>query len=73
MEIQLPTINGIEAAKMIKKMKKIPIIAVTAYAMEEDKRRILESGIDDYITKPINKGELYVMIEKYLDREQKRM
>ena len=69
MDIQLPTINGIEAAKMIKKMKKIPIIAVTAYAMEEDKRRILESGIDDYITKPINKGELYVMIEKYLDRE----
>ena len=69
MDIQLPELNGIEASKLIKKIKNIPIIAVTAYAMEEDKKRILESGIDDYIAKPINKGELYVMIAKYLDKE----
>jgi PAS domain S-box-containing protein len=70
MDIQLPEMNGIEAAKIIKKMKNIPIIAVTAYAMEGDKIKFIESGIDDYIAKPIKKAELYVMVEKYLEQDK---
>ena len=51
-------------------MKNIPIIAVTAYTMNEDRVRIIESGIDDYIAKPIKKAELYIMVEKYLEKDE---
>jgi two-component system sensor histidine kinase/response regulator len=44
----------------------IPIIAMTAYAMEEDHGRCLEAGMDDYVSKPIRFEELYQMIERLL-------
>ncbi len=69
MDISLPDIDGIEAARSIKKEsvnKDIPIIAVTAYAMIGDKERILEAGLDDYISKPIIVNEFLRKIEKYI-------
>ncbi|MBN1598256.1 MAG: response regulator [Bacteroidales bacterium] len=59
MDIRLPVMDGVEAANIIKKKKPdIRIIAQTAYAMIKDKEKILKSGFDDYISKPIDKYEL---------------
>ena len=59
MDIKMPIMNGIDATKSIKKINsKIPIIAVTAYAMEEDREICLNAGCDEFITKPINKQHL---------------
>ncbi len=69
MDIQLPNMDGLALAKQIKgddKTKDIPIIAVTAYAMKGDRERILESGCDAYVSKPINTQELPKLIEDIL-------
>ncbi len=60
MDIRLPRMDGIEATRIIKNMlnyKKVPIIALTAYAMGGDKERFLAAGLDDYIPKPIDVSE----------------
>jgi len=67
MDIQMPIIGGYEATKKIKKIKpKLPIIAQTAYAMVDDKRKSFDAGCDDYIAKPINKDELVKKILKLI-------
>ncbi len=74
MDVLLPDINGLEAVKIIKakqQVKDIPIIAVTALAMKEDKEKCLTAGCIDYITKPINIVEFGNKIAKFLsDKEQ---
>lgn len=68
MDIQLPGKNGYEAAAEIKKSKQdLIIIAQTANAMVEDKKKAFESGCDDYISKPIDMKILYKTIDKYFD------
>jgi two-component system cell cycle response regulator DivK len=57
MDIQLHGISGFDIIKSIKadkKLKQIPIIAVTAFAMKDDKNKIMESGCEEYISKPIS-------------------
>ena len=56
MDIQLPDISGIEAMKRItaKRTAKVPIVALTAYAMKEDKEKMKTEGFDGYILKPID-------------------
>lgn len=68
MDIQMPGLNGIEATKKIRSLqryKNIPIIAVSAYAFEENIDEMIKSGIDDYISKPINKEELISKVNKW--------
>ena len=68
LDIKLPILNGYEVAKKIKSVKKhIPIIAQTAYAMEEDKKKVLDSNCNDYIFKPIRSQDILNLISKYLD------
>lgn len=68
MDIQMPVMDGVESASIIKKMTKIPVVAVTAFAMIEEREKIISTGdFDDYITKPINKNELYKVLDKYTD------
>src|SRR5574337_1276688 len=72
MDIQLPGIDGITLVKQIKAdalTKDIPIIAVTAYAMKGDEQKILETGCNAYVSKPINTQELPLIIEKYIKRD----
>jgi signal transduction histidine kinase/DNA-binding response OmpR family regulator len=69
MDVQMPEMDGIEAASEIRKREKetgkhIPIIALTANAFEEDKKKCLEAGMDEYATKPIKINELFSIIEK---------
>ncbi|MGM0498322.1 MAG: PAS domain S-box protein [Bacteroidota bacterium] len=64
MDIQLPGMNGNEATAEIRKLRpKLPIIAQTAHAMVEDKKRSFDAGCDDYITKPINMDTLLDKIQ----------
>ena len=66
MDIRMPVMDGYTATKEIKKFRpELPVIAQTAYAMETDKRRALEEGCDDYISKPIKRKDLINIISKY--------
>ena len=68
MDIKLPDIDGTEATKEIRKTKdgsKVPIVAVTSYALPGDKEKALEVGCNGYITKPINPDTFIKDIEKY--------
>ena len=67
MDIQLPEMDGIEVTKVIKKelgITDIPIVAITAHVREEDKKIILEGGLDDYISKPISIMNLSIVINR---------
>lgn len=69
MDIQLPDINGIEATKIIRKNKKynnIPIIGLSAFALEKEIKNALDAGMNDYITKPIERKILLEKIKKIL-------
>jgi len=68
MDIELAKMDGIEATKIIKNKpgyKDVPVIALTAFAMKGDRERILASGLDDYISKPIDVHDFINKIEKY--------
>ncbi len=67
MDIKMPVMNGMEATKQIKeKFPKLPVIAQTAYSHPEERKKIMASGCDDFMAKPINKSDLYKIIEKYV-------
>lgn len=69
MDIELPIMDGITAAKVIKfnpAYEKVPIIALTAYAMKGDRERFLSEGFDDYIPKPIDVPDFMKKMEKYI-------
>ncbi len=75
MDIQLPEISGLEVTKWIKddeKLKKIPIIAVTAFAMKGDEQRIRESGCEGYIAKPISIVPFLQIIQHHLAASAKK-
>ena len=71
MDIQMPVMNGYDAAKKIRRMDDlpkadIPIIAMTANAFSEDKQAALNAGMNDHVSKPINMNILVPTIQKYL-------
>ena len=71
MDIQMPKMNGYEATKKIRALdrddaKKIPIIAMTANAFEEDKTNALNAGMDDHVAKPLDIPKLLATLKKYL-------
>ena len=69
MDVNMPVMDGLTATRQIRSSttgkNKIPIIALTADAMEEDKERCLESGMNDYISKPFKIEEIQGIISKY--------
>ena len=68
MDLHMPVMDGYKATEHIKTINpKIPIIALTAYAIEGDMEKALNAGCDDYITKPISIPELYRKIKFFLD------
>jgi signal transduction histidine kinase/CheY-like chemotaxis protein/HPt (histidine-containing phosphotransfer) domain-containing protein len=78
MDVQMPVMDGFEATRAIRSGEtkvpnpRIPIIAMTAHAMKGDRERCLESGMDDYISKPISPQALAEALEKWLDLAHER-
>jgi CheY-like chemotaxis protein len=73
MDIQMPEMGGFEATAQIRAREQrsgghIPVIAFTAHALEGDRERCLEVGMDDYITKPIQPALLFAAIERQRNR-----
>jgi signal transduction histidine kinase/CheY-like chemotaxis protein len=67
MDVKMPTMNGLEATKKIKElMPELPIVAQTAFAFSNEIEEILRSGVNAYITKPINKTELFDLISRFV-------
>ena len=69
MDMSLPILDGWEASRCLKKnplTKKIPIVALTAHAMEGDREKALAAGCDDYDTKPVELPRLLAKIEVLL-------
>ena len=74
MDIQMPEMNGYEATKAIRALadsglSRIPIVAMTANAFDEDRKQALESGMDAHIAKPINMENLLKVLTEILERE----
>lgn len=69
LDIQMPRLDGIATVQHIResdRWKSTPALALTAFAMSTDEDRILKSGFDGYVTKPISGPELRATIEKFL-------
>ena len=71
MDIQLPGMNGIDALRALRadpKTGKIPVIAVTASVMQQDRKLIMDAGFDAYVGKPINLREFLDAVRHALER-----
>jgi two-component system, cell cycle response regulator DivK len=69
MDIQLPGMDGVAALRELRKMAETaatPVIAVTAFAMKDDRERLLAAGFDGYVEKPIDIRELPARVSSYL-------
>jgi len=68
LDLRLPDENGLDLLRQIKILKKeLPVIAQTAFAMEDDKVKCLDAGFDDYIAKPFKREEIMNLINLYMD------
>ena len=70
MDVMMPVMNGIEAARTIRLLDRsdaqtIPVIAMTANAFEEDKRATKEAGMNEHLTKPLDGKKVIRVISKY--------
>jgi CheY-like chemotaxis protein len=73
MDIQLPGIDGLEAAKRIRQSGDVPIIAITSFAMTGDRERLLAAGCNGYIEKPINPETIMGEIAAYLEKAEEKL
>jgi two-component system cell cycle response regulator DivK len=70
MDIQLPDIGGIEALGRLRadeRTASVPVVALTAQAMEGDRERFLAAGFDGYLSKPVNVAELIATVKRYCE------
>lgn len=69
MDLQMPEMDGLEATRKIREMQKgkkhTPIIALTANAMQGDQKKCLDSGMDDYLSKPFEVKDIENLLDKY--------
>ncbi len=73
MDIQMPDMDGVETTWQLKTLPDIalpPIVAMTAYSMQEDKEKFISKGLDDYVSKPIKAQTLISKVQEYLQENQ---
>jgi len=73
MDLQLPGIDGMEALRRLRKSPRtadIPVVAVTAQAMKQDRERALEAGFDGYVEKPISVRAFPDQVRRFLSDEE---
>jgi HPt (histidine-containing phosphotransfer) domain-containing protein len=70
MDVQMPRMDGLEATRSIRglpePLRGLPIIALTAHAMEEERRRCLAAGMDDFLAKPFHVDDLMAVLERWV-------
>jgi CheY-like chemotaxis protein len=71
MDVEMPELDGIQATRAIRELERrtgqhIPIVAMTAHAIQGDRERFLAAGMDDYLAKPVNSRTLYETVERSL-------
>ena len=74
MDIQMPEMDGLTATKLIREQKDLawlPIVALTAHAMDEDRRKSKEAGMNAHMTKPINSLELFQCLALWMEKGEK--
>lgn len=73
MDVQMPLMDGVEATRQIRKAeaagggRRVPIVAMTAYVLQEDQNQCFDAGMDDYLQKPIDADRLCEVLEKWLE------
>ena len=71
MDIRMPNMDGFQATQEIRRFtKELPVIAVTAYSMGDEKEMAMQAGFDDYLTKPVNSETLLNIVNKYIYKER---
>lgn len=74
MDVQMPEMDGLTATSQIREIEaqkllsRVPIVALTANAMRDDREKCIEAGMDDYIPKPIRKHQIGEMLDKWLPK-----
>ena len=71
MDIQLPGMDGLELTRRLKsddRFRRVPIVALTAYAMKGDEQKAIAAGCDGYLTKPFDSATLEAVVAKHLAR-----
>ena len=77
MDVQMPVLGGVEATRAIRsgevgeRNKRVPIVALTACAMSGDEEKILEAGVDGYLAKPVDVGELNILLTQVLGQAER--
>jgi two-component system, sensor histidine kinase and response regulator len=69
MDVQMPGMDGFEVTRTLRaepRLAHLPVIAMTAYAMERDRQRCLAAGMNDFVTKPIEPAELFAVVSRWL-------
>ncbi|GMV29283.1 MAG: hypothetical protein AMXMBFR59_14080 [Rhodanobacteraceae bacterium] len=73
MDVQMPEMDGVEATRRLKRdprLAQIPVIALTAHALASDRKRFLDAGMDDYLSKPIEESRLLRTLARWLPHER---
>jgi CheY-like chemotaxis protein len=68
MDVKMTGIDGTDAMKTIKEKRNVPVIAVTGMASDNDKKKFIKQGFDDYVSKPIDIPQLVKKIDTFLDK-----